>query len=126
MCPFLLSVDIYIKEKIQRMEIKVEDKKVTLKYGFRALMMFERITGKTFQGGGLNDCLTLFYCCFVAGDLNTNVTFDSFIEWCDDNPIEVVNFTQWLTNKLQMEGELSKQEDNPKDKKESSKKTKKK
>lgn len=107
------------------MTIDIEEKNVTLKYGFRALMMFERITGKTFQGGGLNDCLTLFYCCFVSGDLNTNVTFDNFIEWCDENPQEVVNFTQWLTNKLQMEGELSKQGNSPKEKKETNKTKKK-
>lgn len=93
------------------MEVKINDEVVTLKYGFRALMMFEKITGKTFQGGGLNDALTLFYCCYVAGNLDTTVTFDDFIDYLDNNPNEVVRFTEWLSKRLSVEGNITEQKD---------------
>lgn len=88
------------------MEIIINEKKTQLKYGFRALMYFEKIMGYTFQGGGLSDVITLMYCCYMAGN-DDAITFNNFVEWLDNNPNKLAEFTQYLTNKLAVNEQLA-------------------
>lgn len=81
------------------MEIKIKDKKITLKYGFRAMMIYEEITDKTFGVDGktgIKELITMFYSIALASDSELPLKYDEFIEWCDENPDEFGRFCQWF------------------------------
>lgn len=82
------------------MKLTINNNEIELKYSFRALMMFENITDKTIELNTLGDILTFFYCVVCASNRNIEITFDSFIDWLDDNPTAVVEFREWITDQM--------------------------
>lgn len=93
------------------MEIVINDKKVTLKYGFRALMIYENITQKSFNPQGLTDVITFFYSVVVASSgKEDNISFDSFIDWIDLHPGTLNDFSQWLTDVYNHQAEITNKE----------------
>ena len=80
------------------MEITIKGNTVSLKYSFRALMIYENITQKSFNPQGLTDVVTFFFSVVVASAKDTTLSFDDFIEWLDDNPESLNQFSQWLTD----------------------------
>ena len=92
----VLAVSLsFIKDVI--MIVNIKDKDITLKYGFRALMIYENITQKSFQPQGLSDVVTFFYSVLVASSKGENISFDEFLDWLDDNPTALNKFSDWLT-----------------------------
>lgn len=81
------------------MKIQINSTDITLKYGFRALMIFERITGHALDLGGINDVVTFFYSCVLAS--GTDVTFNDFLDWLDDNEDKVPEFVKWLNDTVE-------------------------
>ena len=49
------------------MDITIKDKKITLKYSLRAMMMYENVSGSTLNPKGLTDVITFFFCVVLAG-----------------------------------------------------------
>ena len=80
------------------MEIVIKNKIVSLKYSFRALMIYENITQKSFNPQGLTDVITFFFSVVVASAKDTTLSFDDFLEWLDNNPDSLNQFSQWLTD----------------------------
>lgn len=80
------------------MEVTINGKNISLKYSFRALMMYENITQKSFNPQGLTDVITFFYSVVVASTKDTTLSFEDFIDWIDDNPSKLNEFSQWLTD----------------------------
>lgn len=78
------------------MTINIKEQEIQLKYTFRSLMMFENITNSTFSPQGVTDIITLFYCVVICSNRNTDLTFDEFLDWLDDNQVEFKNFGVWL------------------------------
>lgn len=91
------TCSILIFFKVVTMTITIREKEITLKYGFRALMIYENITQKSFQPQGLSDVVTFFYSVLVASAKGENITFDEFLDWLDDNPTSLSQFSDWLT-----------------------------
>lgn len=79
------------------MEITINEKKVNLKYSFRAMMIYENITNKSFNPKGISDVVVFFYSVVLASTKDTSYSFDSFIDWLDDNPGAINDFSMWLT-----------------------------
>lgn len=79
------------------MEIVMNGKTISLKYSFRALMIYENITQKSFSPKGLSDVIVFFYSVVVSSSKNTTLSFDDFMDWLDENPTAVAEFSEWLS-----------------------------
>ena len=80
------------------MEITIKGNTVSLKYSFRALMIYENITQKSFNPKGISDVVVFFYAIVVASSKDTTLSFDDFIDWLDANPTAISEFSVWLTS----------------------------
>lgn len=98
------------------MIVKINDKDINLKYTFRATMLFENITGKSFTASTTTDILIYFYCTIIASDKNLIFPFEDFLDLVDSEPMLMVEFADFLTQELNKTRTLSPEEDeNPLD-----------
>lgn len=92
------------------MKVNIKDQEITLKYSFRALIIFEEITSKTLTvPESLKDILILFYSVILAsakGSLQ-DWTWDNFMDWLDENPEITVEFTNWLKDVLETQNGIT-------------------
>lgn len=79
--------------------ITINNKEYTLKYTIKALFIYERITDKPFKFEGLYSEYLLFYCVLLANN-EFNLSFDEFIDVCDDDPALFSTFREWLVKEL--------------------------
>jgi len=89
------------------MKVEINNKEIELKYTFRAYMIFEQITDHSFMGNNLSDFITFFYSVLMASDRELAIDFDNFIEWLDDNPDKLNEFTEWMIANTKKQSELS-------------------
>ena len=89
------------------MDVTIKGNTYTLKYSFRALMIYENITQKSFSPQGLSDVITFFYSVVVASSRDNNLRFDDFIDWIDDNPSSLSEFSNWLNDVYKHQMEIS-------------------
>lgn len=80
------------------MKVVIKDKEINLKYSFRALMIYENITKKSFNPQGISDVVIFFYSIVVASSKDTSLTFDDFLDWMDENTTAINDFSLWLTD----------------------------
>lgn len=99
------------------MKITYKEKEYELKYSFRALMIYENITQKSFQPKNLTDIITFFYS-IVLSSAQEAIDFNEFIDWLDENVDELNKFSAWLMASL----DLNRQKE-PKPKKKSKENT---
>lgn len=95
------------------MEITIKGKTVSLKYSFRALMIYENITQKSFNPKGISDVVVFFYSVVVASTKDTTLSFDDFIDWLDDNATAINDFSVWLTSVFNAQSGLVNKEVKP-------------
>lgn len=80
------------------MKITILGREIELKATFRAYIIFENITGKSFQQlNTLADVLTFFYATILGSAKTTDISFDAFLDFIDENPNIVTEFSQWMT-----------------------------
>lgn len=79
------------------MKITIKDREVELKYGFRALMIYEKIYGESFNPKGLSEILCFMYCCIIGAN-EIDLTFQEYLDWMDQNPTVLGDFSNWLAN----------------------------
>lgn len=89
------------------MNITIKEKTVSLKYSFRALMIYENITNKSFNPKGISDVVIFFYSVVVATTKDNTITFDDFLDWLDDNPTVINDFSVWLTGVFNAQSSLA-------------------
>lgn len=95
------------------MEITIKGNTVSLKYSFRALMIYENITQKSFNPKGISDVVVFFYSVVVASTKYTTLSFDDFIDWLDDNATAINDFSVWLTSVFNAQSGLVNKEVQP-------------
>lgn len=78
------------------MKVTIKDKEIELKYSIRSMLMYENITGKSFNPETLTDVITFMYCVFVSSSNDYSLKFDDFINELDENPDIVKQFSEWL------------------------------
>lgn len=103
------------------MKITIKEQEVTLKYGFRALMVYEQILGKTFEPKGITEVLTFMYCVIISSEKNLEFSYDEFLDWIDENPSMIKEFSEWLTETVQRNNFLAPQNVSAADKKKAQK-----
>lgn len=82
------------------MNININGKTVTLKYSFRAFMIYEKITGMSFSPKGVYEIIVYFYSTVLASDKSTDISFDDFMDYLDENPELLEGFSEWLSSVL--------------------------
>lgn len=82
------------------MKVTWKDNEVELKYSFRSMMLFENVTGRSFSLKTTTDSIVYFYCVLIASSGLEDVDFDEFVDWLDENPQSLVDFSQWLTRSI--------------------------
>lgn len=88
------------------MEITIKDRTYKVKYSIRCLFVFEQLTGNTFKLEKLMDEYVLFYAMILANNPDTTLTFNDFIDECDDNPSLVIKLQQYITEVFAMQSQL--------------------
>lgn len=88
------------------MKITIKGNTVSLKYSFRALMIYENITQKSFNPKGISDVVVFFYAIVVASSKDTTLSFDDFIDWLDANHTAISEFSVWLTSVFEAQSGL--------------------
>lgn len=80
------------------MKIQIKGQDIELKPSFRAYIIFENITGKSFQSvSTLSDIVCFFYASVLAVTKNANISFDEFMDFVDSDPLIVTQFAEWIT-----------------------------
>lgn len=90
------------------MEIKINDKTIQLKKSFRSLIAYESATGKAFNPSTITESIMYFYCVIISSDSNLELSFDNFMDWLDDNPMALPEFTEWIVEQNKIDNTLTK------------------
>lgn len=89
------------------MTIKIHDREIKLKYSFRSILLYENITGKSFNPVTTTDTLIFMYSVIMASDKEISFTFDEFMDMIDDNPKLVVEFSEFIASEFEKNETLS-------------------
>lgn len=98
------------------MTIKINGTDLTIKNSFRNYVIFERITGSSFNKmETLEDILNLFYACVLASAhrADKTVTVNEFYDFIDSNPQSITDFAEWLSKEMSTSNMLNPQTDKP-------------
>ena len=90
------------------MTVNLNNKQITLKNSFRAMMMYENINGSTYLGGGLTEAITYFYCVVVTSSKDYELSYDEFVNYLDENPDKLQEFSKWVTEISKNQNQLKK------------------
>ena len=73
------------------MKITILGREIELKSSFRSYMIYENITGKSFQSlTTLADIITFMYANVLAVLKSPEISFEEFLDFIDENPNEVM------------------------------------
>lgn len=91
------------------MDITIKEKTYNVKYGFRALLIYENITNESFKPAGLNSMLILFYSCVMAGNKDATIDFETFVDALDEQPEKVSEFGDYILAMMTKNDKLTEQ-----------------
>lgn len=90
------------------MTIDFKGKEIELKYGFKSLIIYENIANKTFAPQGLEDVVMFFYSVILASIKGEEIVkFDDFLDWLDENPNRLADFSNWITEIIKKNQDLA-------------------
>lgn len=69
-----------------------------LKYTYRAMMLFENISNKSFNTKTMTDFVAFLYCLILSQEREDNIDFNEFVDWLDDNNDIFNDYVKWLVN----------------------------
>ncbi len=98
------------------MEITIQDKTYKIKYSIRALFIFEQLTGKSFSLDSLMNQYVFYYSMILANNPECTLTFESFIDSCDENPTIMIDFQSYISEVFAKQAQLVKSEEDSKKK----------
>lgn len=86
--------------------IKIDNQEYILKYTVRALFAYEQITGASFTPDKLLNEYTLLYAILIANNTNFRLTFEEFIDKCDEDQSIFIEFRKWFLDVLRQKALL--------------------
>lgn len=89
------------------MKITINNQDVELKINMKAFLLYENITDTSFTAKSMTDLITFFYCIVVASMDNYSLTFDSFLDWVNDNPEHLNEIYKWIIDSQNNQAKLS-------------------
>ncbi len=90
------------------MEITIKEQTYKVKYSIRSLFIFEQLTGKTFTLESLLDQYIFFYSMILANNPESTLTFDQFIDECDEDFTLVTNLQKYVSDVFAKQAQLNK------------------
>lgn len=81
------------------MKITINEIEYDVKYSFRAHMVYENSTNKTYPNNTITDLIIFFYCCLLASNKDISLSMDEFIDYLDENPDKLTEFSNLLIAK---------------------------
>lgn len=91
------------------MKIVIKGEELELKYSFRALIIYENIMNKSFEGRGITEILTFMYCVILGSQKGLEFTYDEFLDLIDTQPNLIKEFSEWLTGAVQRNASMMSQ-----------------
>lgn len=86
--------------------VTINNKDYKLVYSVRAIMLFEAAANKLFSLDTLSDQYLFLYCCILAGNRDTDLTFDKLLDYIDEDPSIFTAYTKFMTNELKRQAEF--------------------
>lgn len=83
------------------MKITLKEQEYTIKYTLRALFIYEQITGKIFKMLTITDEYIFIYCLILANVPDINMSFEDFINECDENLELLINMQKFLAKEME-------------------------
>lgn len=96
------------------MEITIQDKPYKVKNTVRAIFIFEQLTGKIFKLEKMMDFYIFYYAMIIANNKDINLTFDEFIDACDENLSIVQKFQEYMEQETVKNSQFKMEEDSKK------------
>lgn len=100
------------------MKVNINNKEVELKYSFRSMIIYEKITNESFSPKGLTEIINYFYSTIMASDKTLELGYEEFIDYLDENPEKLTEFNEWLVGMTErnknIEGEQKGEDVDPK------------
>ena len=93
------------------MNVTIHNREINLRYSFRAMMIYEKITGTSFNPKGITEIMIYFYSTILASDKNIALTFEEFMNWVDENPTIFNEYSVWLTSTLTKNSVMNEESD---------------
>jgi DNA polymerase III delta subunit len=82
------------------MKINFNDKEFELKQSLRALIMYENVAEKEFNPKNFTDILIYLYCIVISSSKDYTMSFDSFLDYLDENPDKLNELTAWINSEF--------------------------
>ena len=102
---------LYIYNNDTNMKLSIKNTDIELIYTFRALFIYEKLTGKTFNPQNTTDLMIFFYSLILAASPNIQLTFDELVDICDNNINLFLQFQSWLSSEFSKQGQFRDTED---------------
>ena len=100
------------------MKVNINNKEVELKYSFRSMIIYEKITNESFSPKGITEIINYFYSTVMASDKTLELGYEEFIDYLDENPERLTEFNEWLVKVTErnkkIEGEQKGEDVDPK------------
>lgn len=90
------------------MEITIKEQTYKVKYSIRSLFIFEQLSGKSFTLETLLDQYIFFYSMILANNPECTITFDQFIDVCDEDYALVANLQKYISEVFTKQAQLNK------------------
>lgn len=94
--------------------VTINNHEYKLVYSVRAMMLFEAAASKLFSLDTLSDQYLFLYCCILAGNRDTDLTFDKLLDSLDEDPSIFTVFTEFLKRELSRQAEFKGKDDTKK------------
>ena len=97
--------------------ISINNKDYNIKYTLRSIFIFEEITKKGFEISSTLDQYIFFYSLILANNKDFQMSFDEFIDFLDENPEKIRDFTNFLISEKKINDQFEDPEEKKGDKK---------
>ena len=94
--------------------VTINNKEYKLVYSVRAMMIFEAAANKLFSLDTLSDQYLYLYCCILAGNKDTDLTFDILLDSLDEDPSIFTVYTDFMKRELSRQAEFKGKDDTKK------------
>lgn len=76
------------------MTVEIGGRKYWLRYGLRALFMYEQLTGHPYEGGRLEEAYRLLHASLLAHNTEYALSFEELVDACDADPTPFERFCE--------------------------------
>lgn len=80
--------------------MEINGKNYELKYSLRSMFIWEEMVGKPFEIKTLFDTYCFCFSCIIANPDNPGLEFNEFIDACDENPLLIQEFNDFLAKEM--------------------------